>query len=122
VLTQVYIPLPSPDERSLYIKSKQKQSFDWPLCEVAISVRRAPPGSPTLVSAAKVVLGGVAPVPWRAKSVESALLALGKLDVASVRAVAQAASEGARPLAKNAYKAPLCQGTVAQAVMQILST
>ena len=60
-------------------------------------------------------------MPWRAKAAEAALLRLSKLDSDGVRAVGQAASEGARPLAKNAYKVPLCQGAVAQAVMQILS-
>lgn len=121
VITHLYIPLPSADERSVYLKSKQKQSFDWPLCEVAIAVRRAPSGAGALVQAARIVLGGVAPVPWRAKAAEAALLRLSKLDIESVRAVGQAASDGARPLAKNGYKVPLCQGVVAQAVMQILS-
>lgn len=121
VLTHIYVPLPLPDERSLYLKTKQKQSFDWPLAEVAIAIRRAPAGSASLVQSARIVLGGVAPVPWRAKAAEAALLRLSKLDSDGVRAVGQAASEGARPLAKNAYKVPLCQGAVAQAVMQILS-
>ena len=121
VLTHVYIPLPSADQRSLYIKIKQKQSFDWPLCEVAVSVQRASSGAGTLVQAARIVLGGVAPVPWRAKAAEAALLRLTKLDADGARAVGKAASDGARPLAKNGYKVPLCQGAVAQAVMQILS-
>ena len=122
VLTHIYIPLPQADERNLYMKVKQKQSFDWPLAEVAIAIRRAPAGSSTLLSSARIVLGSVGPVPWRAKAAEAALLRLGRVDADGVRSVGQAAGEGARALAKNGYKLPLCQGLVAQAVMQILSS
>ena len=36
----LWIPSPLAGERSLYRKVKQKQSFDWPLAEVAINIRR----------------------------------------------------------------------------------
>lgn len=117
VLTSVYVPLPGPDERNIYVKVKQKQSFDWPLAEAAIAVRL---GSP-LVTSAKVVLGAVAPVPWRAKAAEAALVKVGRADAASLRPVGQAATEGATPLGKNRYKVALCQGLVQQAAFELLS-
>ncbi len=116
LLTSVYVPVPGPDERNIYQKVKQKQSFDWPLAEVAISIRR---GSP-LVSAAKIVLGAVAPIPWRAKSAEAALLALRQVDAESLRKVGQAAVEGATPLRKNHYKVALCQGLLQLAAFELL--
>lgn len=119
VMTHIYIPRPGAGERSVYLKAKQKQSFDWPLAEVAIAVRLGAGGG-LPVQAARIVLGGVAPIPWRCKAAESALSRLDKLTVEGVRAVGQAASEGARPLAKNGYKVALCQGLVAQAVMALL--
>ncbi len=119
VITHIYIPIPAADERNTYLKIKQKQSFDWPLVEVAVAVKLAA-GAGLPVSAARIVLGSVAPVPWRAKAAEAALLRLGQLGPDQLREVGRAASDGARPLAKNAHKVALCQGAVQQAVFQVL--
>lgn len=118
VLANVYVPMPAPGERSIYQKVKQKQSFDWPLAEIAIAIQS---GTGQLVSAARVVLGAVAPVPWRAKGAEAALLKLGRADAAGLRAVGAAATEGATPLSGNRYKMALCQGLVQQAAFELLS-
>lgn len=117
VITAVYVPLPRPDEKNVYLKVKQKQSFDWPLAEVAIAAKLSAAGT---VTACKVVLGAVAPVPWRARAAEAALQRLAKPDEAGLLAVGTAAVEGARPLSKNAYKVPLVRGLVQQAVQALL--
>lgn len=117
VITAVYVPLPRPDEKNVYLKVKQKQSFDWPLAEVAIAAKLSATGT---VASCKVVLGAVAPVPWRARAAETALQRLAKLDEAGLLAVGTAAVEGARPLSKNAYKVPLVRGLVQQAVQALL--
>ena len=117
VITAVYVPTPRAGERNIYLKIKQKQSFDWPLCDVAIAVRT---GAGRPVEAARIVLGSVAPVPWRAKAAEAALQQLTKIDPAGVRAVGQAAVQGATPLGKNSYKVALCQGLVARAAFELL--
>jgi xanthine dehydrogenase YagS FAD-binding subunit len=118
VITAVYVPTPRAGERNIYLKIKQKQSFDWPLADVAIALRT---GAGKPVEAARVVLGAVAPVPWRAKAAEAALQKLTKVDEAGVRAVGQAAIEGATPLGKNGYKLPLCAGLVARAAFELLA-
>ncbi len=117
LITAVYVPTPRAGERNLYLKVKQKQSFDWPLCDVAIAVRT---GAGKPVEAARVVLGAVAPIPWRAKAAEAALMQLSRVDAASVRQVGQAAVQGATPLGKNSYKVPLCAGLVARAAFELL--
>ena len=117
VLRAVEIPALGPGESESYLKVKQKQSFDWPLCDVAIAVRT---GAGRPVEAARIVLGSVAPVPWRAKAAEAALQQLTKIDPAGVRAVGQAAVQGATPLGKNSYKVALCQGLVARAAFELL--
>jgi xanthine dehydrogenase YagS FAD-binding subunit len=53
-----------------------------------------------------VVLGGVAPIPWRLKKVE-AMLAGQKITAELAAKAAETALEGAQPLAKNKYKVPL---------------
>ena len=117
IITGIYVPTPRAGERNIYLKIKQKQSFDWPLCDVAIAVRT---GAGKPVEAARVVLGSVAPVPWRAKAAEAALVQLARVDAAGVRAVGQAAVQGATPLHKNSYKVPLCAGLVARAAFELL--
>jgi xanthine dehydrogenase YagS FAD-binding subunit len=55
---------------------------------------------------ARVVLGGVAPIPWRVPKLEAMLA--GKRITAELAAEAgKATVQGAQPLAKNKYKIPL---------------
>ena len=69
-----------------------------------------------VVKDAKVILGGVAPIPWRAYGAEAALQ--GKPvdeDVADIAGAAAVA--GARPLDMNRYKVPLAKAMVKQALL-----
>jgi xanthine dehydrogenase YagS FAD-binding subunit len=67
---------------------------------------------------ARVVLGGVAPIPWRVPKVEAMLA--GKRITPELAAQAGAAAvEGARPLAKNQYKVPLTQAVVKQTLVKL---
>jgi xanthine dehydrogenase YagS FAD-binding subunit len=71
-----------------------------------------------VVKDARIVLGGVAPIPYRAVKAEAALV--GKpLDEASAAAAGLAAVDGARPLAKNGYKVPLTQTVVRRALLSL---
>jgi xanthine dehydrogenase YagS FAD-binding subunit len=67
---------------------------------------------------ARVVLGGVAPVPWRLPEVEKLLIGQ-RLTPDLAAKAGEAAVSGARPLAKNAYKVPLTRALVARALTQI---
>jgi xanthine dehydrogenase YagS FAD-binding subunit len=61
-----------------------------------------------VVREARIVLGAVAPIPWRSARAEQALV--GKaLDAAGVAAAASAAIVGAAPLSDNGYKIGLLQ-------------
>lgn len=116
----IWIPSPGPGERSLYRKVKQKQSFDWPLADVAISARRKLTGNKEL-EAVRIILGAVAPVPHRARSAEALLLQSPSLDAERLRKIGQAALTGAIPLQRNGYKLPLVSGLVQQAIAELLS-
>ena len=89
-----------------YVKLMEKQSFDWPLAEAAVSLGDDP----------RVVLGAAAPVPWRVKSAE-AMLKGRPMDDQLAAAVARAALEGARPLQHNGYKLPLLEAAVRRAAL-----
>ena len=67
---------------------------------------------------ARVVLGGVAPIPWRLKKVE-AMLAGQKITEDLAAKAAEAALEGAQPLAKNKYKVPLTKAIVRRTLLAL---
>ena len=60
---------------------------------------------------ARVVLGGVAPIPWRLPEVEKMLTGQRLTPELAARA-GEAAVSGARPLAKNGYKVPMVRAMV----------
>ena len=63
------------------------------------------------MKSARVVLGAVAPIPWRVPKAE-ALLVGRALNAASIAAAAKAATVGAAPLSDNGYKVGLVQTLV----------
>lgn len=86
--------------------------MDFALASVAAAVQL---GADKKVAQVSLVLGGVAPIPWRASAAEQFLL--GKSLNAEVLAkAAQLALQGAEPLEKNAYKVPLTQTLVRRAL------
>jgi xanthine dehydrogenase YagS FAD-binding subunit len=106
------ITIPKVDGKSAYMKLGEKESFDWPLAEVAVVLTETARG----VERASIVLGAAAPTPRRAIAAEVALK--GKpLTEASARAAATAAVEDATPLANNAYKLPIFAAVIRRTIM-----
>ena len=67
----------------------------------------------------RIVLGGVAPVPWRATVVEEALA--GKDVAASIKDAAALIANVARPLSLNAYKVDIAIGLTERAVLEAIA-
>jgi xanthine dehydrogenase YagS FAD-binding subunit len=65
---------------------------------------------------ARIVLGGVAPIPWRLPKVE-ALLAGQRITPELAAQAGELALEGANPLAKNRYKIPLTKAVVRRTLL-----
>jgi xanthine dehydrogenase YagS FAD-binding subunit len=114
LLVRVDVPAPVPGSVSTYHKFKERESYDWALSAVALALVKE--GS-TVVSA-RIVLGGVAPVPWRASGAER-LLEGRAIDAESINAVRDAALFGAQPLADNAYKIQLTKGVLTRALERL---
>ena len=113
ILTGIRVPAAA-GVRSTYQDVRERAAFDWPLVAAAVVVK-AEGGT---VREARVVLGAVAPTPWRSTKAEQALL--GKpLDEAAAAAAARAAIFGAAPLSDNAYKVGLVQTLVRRALLSI---
>jgi xanthine dehydrogenase YagS FAD-binding subunit len=112
VVSEIILPKLITDTRSFYLKQKEKQSFDWPLADVAVVLRL----SGGVCKQARIVLGSAAPIPWRAEAAEAALT--GKaIDAKTARAVAQLALQAARPLANNGYKLPLFETVISRTIL-----
>ncbi len=111
VLVSVELPSLDDDMRSAYASAKEKQSHDWPLAEAATCLR-VKDGK---LHDVRVALGHVAPIPWRAKEAETVLE--GRAPTAELFAhAAKAALAPAKPLRNNAYKIPLAQGLLRDAL------
>ena len=118
LLTAVLLPPLSSSARSIHLKQGEKDSFDWPLAEVAVVIERAGDGR---CIRASVVLGAVAPVPHRADAAE-AVLVNAQIDDAVAADAAKRALDGATPLTKNAYKIPLIETLVRRAILAAART
>lgn len=116
VLTSVTIPPQPKGMRSTYLKFRERGSYDWALSAVALCLWQEQ-GS---VVAAKLVLGGVAPTPWRCESAE-ALLVGNAIDDATIAQVIDEALRQAAPLSQNAYKVPLTKGLITRALQSLAS-
>src|SRR6185295_13343280 len=62
IITEVFVPASALAARSTYLKFKERESLDFALASVAAGVQLAPDRT---VREARIVLGGVAPIPWR---------------------------------------------------------
>ena len=117
IITQIQVPASPVAARSTYLKFKERESMDFALASVAAAVQLRASKS---IAQARVVLGGVAPIPWRAPQAEQFLA--GKMPSPDVLAeAARLALQGAQPLEKNAYKVPLAQTLVRRALAKAVN-
>jgi xanthine dehydrogenase YagS FAD-binding subunit len=115
IIARVIVPAPAPGARSAYLEAREKQSFDWPLAAAAVVLDAGERGAK--VRGARVVMGAVAPIPWRAPEAENAL-AGAAVDPARARAAAQAALKGAVPMSENKYKIAIAKVVVRRAILR----
>jgi len=112
LLTDVILPAPG-SVRSGHYEVRYKTSHDWPIAFATVLLTM----SGTTVQAARVVMGAVAPIPWRSQAAEQALA--GKtITEATATAAAEAALQGALPLSQNAYKIQVAKTAVKRAILR----
>lgn len=114
ILAEIHVPAPKPGSRSTYLKFKERPSFDFSLAGVAASL--AIEGRE--ISAARLALSGVAPVPWRAVEAEKVLIG-SPLDEATAGKAAELVVEGSVPLLHNRYKVSLTRTMVRRALLSL---
>ena len=114
ILTEVLLPPAPQGLRSSYRKVRVRGSWDFALAGVALALQ-ATGGQ---IERARIVLSGVAPVPWRAIEAENALIGQ-HLDGEVASRAADASIKGVEPLAQNGYKVDLTRGIVEEALLKM---
>ena len=112
VLASVEFPEARPAMRSMYHKVMDREAWTHAIVSAAIVMEM----DHELCRSARIVLGGVAPVPWRVPEAEH-LLAGQRVTPELAAKVAEVAVAGANPLAKNKYKVPLTREIVQRNVL-----
>jgi xanthine dehydrogenase YagS FAD-binding subunit len=112
VLTHVTIPALPPQTRVAYHKQTERDSYDWPICDVAVVL--AMQGD--VVTTAAIVLGWVAPLPRRASQSEAMLVGRALSEQVAGEA-AHAALLGATPSPRNRYKASVLETVLRRTIL-----
>jgi xanthine dehydrogenase YagS FAD-binding subunit len=114
LILEVRVPENAIARRGAFEKAMERKTWSFALVSVAVSVKII--GG--VARDARIVLGGVAPVPWRARDAEK-LLEGRALDDAACEAAADAALEKAEPLKDNGYKVPLARELVRRTLRRL---
>ena len=115
VLTRISLPALD-DVRSTYRKAMNRKVWAFALVGVAAALRLDGGRAHDV----RLVLSGVAPIPWRVAAAERTLEDAALDDNAIARAAEVALAE-ARPLGLNGYKVPLARGLIQQALRELRS-
>jgi xanthine dehydrogenase YagS FAD-binding subunit len=115
ILAEVILPAPHGMKVAHY-EVRQKAAFDWPLAVAAVGLKM----NGSSVQSARVLMGHVAPAPWR--SVEAERMLVGKsVSEDAAKAAAEAALQSATPLSHNVYKVQLAKVAVKRAILKAVS-
>lgn len=117
LITHVAVPAAARGMRTAYTKQVAKQSFDWPLVDVAVALVV----DGRTCTQATIVLGAVAPAPLRAGAAERALVG-GPVDVIAAGKAARAAIAGATPLSGNDHKVAILEAVVARTILAAIGS
>jgi xanthine dehydrogenase YagS FAD-binding subunit len=103
--------------RSRFVKVRDRQSYEFALASAAVALDMAPGG---MVNEARIALGGVATIPWRAREAES-FLAKRALSPEVAEQAAQLAFRDAEPRQHNSFKIALGRRTLERALLETAS-
>ena len=117
LITTIRIPEKALERRGTYLKAMERKAWSFALVSVAATARVAKDGK---ASDVRVVLGGVAPVPWRVPAAEK-LLEGTTLDDNSCLAAADVLLNDATPLRDNGYKVTLARELVRRALRSLVA-
>jgi xanthine dehydrogenase YagS FAD-binding subunit len=113
IVTAIEVPAGAWTRRSRYLKIRDRQSYAFALASAAVALDL----DGETVNEARIALGGVATVPWRARAAEETLR--GKvLDETAAAEAAEAAFAEAQPRRHNAFKIELGKRTLIRGLLE----
>src|SRR5437867_12664054 len=117
LITHVTLPAPIKGSKQLYLKLRDRASYEFALASAAVVISIAG-GS---VSRARIALGGVGAKPWRSQEAEAALVGQ-SADKASFRKAAEAAMRDAKGQSQNGFKIELAKRCLTHALQMAIAT
>jgi xanthine dehydrogenase YagS FAD-binding subunit len=111
IVTEILLP-PAQGVKSSYRKVRARASWDFALAGLALAIKF----DNDVVAGARAVLSGAAPIPWRSREIENAIIGH-RLDESIAAKAAEAAMKSAQPLAQNDYKLPLFRGMIEEELL-----
>lgn len=115
LVKEIILPPARGGEKSTYLKLKERSTWDFAIVSAAVKGTV----SEGIFNSIKIVLGGVAPVPWRLERAET-LIRGRKVRVNSVKQAARRALADAQPLEENGYKTELVGALLSRAVFSLV--
>ncbi|MER8827680.1 xanthine dehydrogenase family protein subunit M [Mesorhizobium sp. M0938] len=113
VIVAINVPFRDWSRRSRFLKIRDRESYAFALASAAVALDM----DGDTVRQARIALGGVATIPWRARAAEEALQDKA-LDRNAAEAAAEAAFAEAKPREHNAFKIPLGKRTLVRALLE----
>ena len=114
LISDVLLPAPVKGVRGIYLKTMERKAWSFALVSLAAQLRF----EGDTIAEARLALGGVAPIPWRAKEAEEVLRGR-KISEELTLQAGEAAVAKARPLRDNAYKVQLVRALVGEALTKL---
>jgi xanthine dehydrogenase YagS FAD-binding subunit len=111
LITHVTLPPPAPGNKSVYLKLRDRASYEFALASAAVIVTV----DNDRVTRARIALGGVGTKPWRSFEAEQALSGA-TVTENTFRQAADAALKGARSQSQNGFKIELAKRCLAHAL------
>ena len=114
LITGFSVPAGPWTRRSLYLKIRDRQSYEFALTSAAVALDL----DRSNVRAARIGLGGVAAKPWRSHEAEAALHGRALDEGSAPAAATTAAFAGATTHGQNAFRVELAKRTLVRALLQ----
>jgi xanthine dehydrogenase YagS FAD-binding subunit len=111
LITHVTLPPPAPGNRSLYLKLRDRASYEFALASAAVVITVAS----GKITRARIALGGVGTKPWRSIEAEGELTDQSATE-AVFRKAAGAALRDAKPQSQNGFKVELAKRCLVHAL------
>jgi len=111
LITHVTLPPPMPGNRSLYLKLRDRASYEFALASAAVVINV----EGGRIARARIALGGVGTKPWRSTEAEE-VLAGQRVGERAFRRAADAALRDARPQSQNGFKVELARRCLVHAL------